>query len=178
MSMDASKSRRDFFAWVAVAGSTVIGAMLTIPAVAYVFDPVVRGRGQRGRWIRVAPLHTLSRERPVAAPVIGEKVDAWTKAPAVRLGTVWLRVVGEGDGSVVAWNAECPHLGCKVGFDAKKSCFDCRCHDSTFALEDGAVQRGPSPRGLDPLEARVVDDQVEVRFTRFRAQIKERIEIG
>jgi len=176
MSMDASKSRRDFFAWVAVAGSSFIGALLTVPAVAYVLDPILRGTGQQGRWIRVAPVHALTRERPVAVPVIGEKVDAWIRAPAVRLGTVWLRVVGGGD--VLAWNAECPHLGCKVGFDAKKDCFECRCHDSTFSLGDGAVQRGPSPRGLDPLDARVVDDHVEVRFTRFRTQIKERIEIG
>jgi menaquinol-cytochrome c reductase iron-sulfur subunit len=88
---------------------------------------------------------------------------------------VWLRVVGEG--KVSAWNAECPHLGCKVGFDQAKTCFACPCHDSAFTLE-GEVQGGPSPRGMDPLETRVVDGHVEVRFLRYRAQIKERIEIG
>jgi hypothetical protein len=31
---------------------------------------------------------------------------------------------------------------------------------------------------MDPLEARVVDGEVEVRFVRFRAQVKERVEIG
>jgi len=175
MSMDASKSRRDFFAWVVAAGGAAIGALLTVPAVAYLLDPVLRSSGQKGRWFRVADLSSLSRERPVSAPVIGEQVDAWTKASAVRLGTVWLRVLG--DDKVTAWNAECPHLGCKVSFDAAKGCFGCPCHDSTFAL-DGAVQGGPSPRGLDELETRVQDGHVEVRFMRFRTQVKERIEIG
>jgi hypothetical protein len=31
---------------------------------------------------------------------------------------------------------------------------------------------------MDPLEVRVAGDQVEVRFARFRAQTKERIEVG
>jgi Rieske Fe-S protein len=173
--MDASKSRRDFFAWVVAAGGAAVGALLSVPAVAYVLDPVLRSTGQKGRWIRVAELESLSREHPVSAPVIGEQVDGWTKASAVRLGTVWLRVLG--DNQVGAWNAECPHLGCKVSFEPAKNCFNCPCHDSNFSL-DGEVQSGPSPRPLDPLETRIQDGQVEVRFARFRVQVKERIEIG
>ncbi|MET0385412.1 MAG: Rieske 2Fe-2S domain-containing protein [Polyangiales bacterium] len=175
MSTDASKSRRDFFAWVIAAGSTAIGALLAVPAVAFVLDPVLRSTGQKGRWIKVAELGSLSKDRPVAVPVVGEQVDAWTRAAEVRLGTVWLRVVS--DSEVRAWNAECPHLGCKISFDAGKSCFGCPCHDSTFSLE-GEVQGGPSPRGMDLLDARVQDGHIEVRFARFRAQIKERVEIG
>jgi Rieske Fe-S protein len=140
-----------------------------------VLDPLVRGGGDKGRWIRVADFASLSKERPVSAPVIGEQVDAWTKASNVRLGTVWLKVTG--DDQVSAWNAECPHLGCKVSFDADKSRFGCPCHDSFFAL-DGQVQGGPAPRPMDALDARVRDGHVEVRFLRFRAQAKERIEIG
>jgi len=175
MSKDASKSRRDFFSWVVAAGGSAIATLLTVPGLAYVLDPLLRGAGQKGRWIRVADLGSVSREHPVAVPVIGEQVDAWTKASAVRLGTVWLRVVGENQ--VSAWNAECPHLGCKVSFESEKDCFTCRCHDSTFAL-DGAVQDGPAPRGLDSLETRVQNGQIEVQFIRFRTQIKERVQIG
>lgn len=85
-----------------------------------------------------------ARERPTSAAVIGEQVDGWTKASAVRLGTVWLRVLA--DNQVGAWNAECPHLGCKVGFDSAKSC---------FLGFDGTVQKCPSPRAMDSLETRV-----------------------
>jgi menaquinol-cytochrome c reductase iron-sulfur subunit len=175
MSSDGSKGRRDFFTWVVAAGSAAIGALLMVPGASYVLDPVLRGGGAKGRWLRVAEFGSLSKDHPVSAPVVGEQVDAWTKAPAVRLGTVWLRVLG--DNQVAAWNAECPHLGCKVGFDAEKARFGCPCHDSAFSL-DGQVQGGPAPRAMDSLEARVQDGHVEVRFIRFRAQIKERIEMG
>jgi cytochrome b6-f complex iron-sulfur subunit/menaquinol-cytochrome c reductase iron-sulfur subunit len=148
---------------------------LAVPGLGYILDPLLRGAGQQGRWIRVADLKSVGREHPVAVPVVGEQVDAWTKASAVRLGTVWLRVVGQD--RVDALNAECPHLGCKVSYEAEKNCFTCRCHDSTFAL-DGAVQDGPAPRGMDPIETRVQDGQIEVQFKRYRTQIKERVQIG
>lgn len=175
MNSDTSKTRRGFMTLLAAAGSAAIGAILLVPGVQYVMDPVLRSSGKKGRWLRVADLSSLSKDKPVSVPVIGEQVDAWTKAPAVRLGTVWLRVVEEG--RVSAWNAECPHLGCKVGYDATKNHFACPCHDSAFSLE-GELMGGPAPRGLDALETRVQDGQVEVRFQRFRAQIKERIEVG
>jgi menaquinol-cytochrome c reductase iron-sulfur subunit len=175
MVLDTSKSRRGFLTLLTAAGSAVIGAVLLVPGAAYVLDPVLRSGGAKGRWIRVAELTNLRKDKPVSAPVIGEQVDAWTKAPAVRLGTVWLRVVG--DDKVAAWNAECPHLGCKVAYEESKKQFGCPCHDSAFSL-DGDVQGGPAPRGMDPLETRVQNGHVEVKFIRFRAQIKERIEIG
>jgi menaquinol-cytochrome c reductase iron-sulfur subunit len=173
--MDTSKSRRDFFAWIVALGSAAIGGLLMVPGASYVLDPVLRSTGKKDRWIRVAELASLSKDHPVSASVIGEQVDAWTRAPAVRLGTVWLRVLSED--KVAAWNAECPHLGCKVALATDKARFGCPCHDSSFSL-DGEVLGGPAPRGMDTLEARVHDGHVEVRFARFRAQIKERIEVG
>jgi len=175
MSLDGTKGRRDFFTWILGVGSAAIGALLAVPGASYVLDPVLRGSSKKGRWIRVAELSSLSKEHPVTAPVVGEQVDAWTKSPDVRLGTVWLRVVN--DDKVVAYNAECPHLGCKIGFDQSKAKFGCPCHDSSFGL-DGAVLGGPAPRGMDELETRVENGHVEVRYVRFRAQIKERIEVG
>jgi menaquinol-cytochrome c reductase iron-sulfur subunit len=175
MSADASKGRRDFFTMVMAAGSAVIGGLLAVPGVSYVLDPVLRSTGQKGRWIRVAELNSLSKDHPVSAPVVGDQVDAWTKASGVRLGTVWLRVLG--DNKVECFNAECPHLGCKVGFNPEKQRFNCPCHDSAFSL-DGQVQGGPAPRAMDSLETRIQDGHVEVRFMRFRAQVKERIELG
>lgn len=171
----ATSGRRAFLGWVAAAGSAAIGALLLVPGASYVLDPVLRASGKKGRFIRVAELASLPKGQPVSVAVVGEQIDAWTKAPDTRLGTVWLRVVD--DGRVAAWNAECPHLGCKVGYRAERNHFACPCHDSAFTL-DGEVVGGPAPRSLDPLETRVRDGQVEVRFVRFRAQTKERIELG
>lgn len=167
--------RRSFLVALSALGSLAIGAVLAVPGVGYVVDPLLRATGKKGRWIPVADLESLDREHPVALPVVGEQRDAWTRAPEVRLGTVWVRR-GKEDG-VMAWNAECPHLGCKVGYDKQHKKFGCPCHDSSFSPE-GEVLGGPAPRSLDPLETRVKDGRVEVRFVRFRAQVRERIEIG
>lgn len=174
MGSDASKNRRSFLVAVATLGSAAIGALLAIPGVAYVVDPLLRGGGKKGRWLRVAALDALGKEHPTAFPVVGALTDAWTRADKVRLGTVWLRREGE---AVRAFSAECPHLGCKVGYDRAHKKFGCPCHDSAFS-ENGEVLGGPAPRGLDPLDARVVGGQVEVRFVRFRAQVRERTEVG
>jgi Rieske Fe-S protein len=155
-------------------GSAAIGLVVAVPGVTYVIDPLLRGAGRKGRWFKVASLESLGEEHPVSVPVLGEQVDAWTRSPNQRLGMVWLRKKGD---QVTALNAECPHLGCKVGYDREHKRFACPCHESAFTPE-GEVLGGPAPRSLDPLEARVVDGQVEVRFVRFRAQVKERVEVG
>jgi menaquinol-cytochrome c reductase iron-sulfur subunit len=174
MGSEASKTRRTFLGLLVGLGSALIGAVVAIPGASYVIDPLLRGGGKKGRWLRVAKLDALDDEHPVAVPITGEQVDAWTRAPNVRLGMVWLRKKGE---RVAALTAECPHLGCKVGYDKEHKRFGCPCHDSAFS-EDGQRIGGPAPRSMDPLDVRIVDGQVEVRFVRFRAQVKEREEVG
>jgi menaquinol-cytochrome c reductase iron-sulfur subunit len=174
METDASKSRRSFLKVLAGLGSAAVGLVLAVPGAAYVVDPLLRAGTRKGRWVKLATLQSLTDDHPVAVPVVGEQVDAWTRAPNVRLGMVWLRKKGD---QVLALNAECPHLGCKVGYQPDQKRFACPCHESAFT-QDGEVLGGPAPRALDPLETRVVDGQVEVRFVRFRAQVRDRVEIG
>jgi menaquinol-cytochrome c reductase iron-sulfur subunit len=174
MGSEASKSRRSFLTVLVGVGSVYIGSVVAKPGVSYVIDPLLRATGKKGRWLRVAKLDALDEAHPVSVAVVGEQVDGWTRQPNVRLGMVWLRRKGD---QVTALTAECPHLGCKVGYDKEHSRFGCPCHESAFSL-DGERIGGPAPRSMDPLEARVVDGQVEVRFARFRAQVKEREQIG
>lgn len=176
MGSDASTTqptRRSMLALLAGLGSALIGIALALPGAAYVVDPLLRGGTRKGRWLKVASLSALS-EDPTAFPVVGEQVDSWMRTPNVRLGVVWLRKKGE---RVQALSAECPHLGCKVGYDRERKRFACPCHESAFS-QDGERLAGPSPRALDPLETRIVDEHIEVRFVRFRAQVKERVEVG
>ncbi|MDH5672585.1 MAG: Rieske (2Fe-2S) protein [Myxococcales bacterium] len=174
MTDESQQGRRNFLRAAAGLGSAALGLLLALPGASYVVDPLLRASGKKGRWLPVAELEGLEEEHPVSVSVVGEQRDAWTRAPQRKLGMVWLRKKGE---QVVAFNAECPHLGCKVGYDRDQKHFACPCHESAFN-QDGDVQGGPAPRSLDPLETRVVDGKVEVRFVRFRAQTAERVEIG
>ena len=175
MATQQGDSRRTFLTWLIGLGGAGIGALMAIPGASYVADPLLRAVSKGGRWAVVGDLKSMPTDHPVSLPVIGERVDAWTRATNVSLGMVWVRRTEAGQ--VMAWNAECPHLGCKVGYDRAKARFGCPCHDSEFA-PDGRRLGGPAPRSLDALDTRIKDGKVEVRFVRFRAQTAERVEIG
>jgi Rieske Fe-S protein len=163
--------RRGVLAALAAAGAAVVAGVAGVPLLAAVLSPL-RRRPEAAGFVAVARLDALPEGRPVRASVIAERRDAWTRGPALALGTVWLLRRGE---DVTALSAVCPHLGC--GVDAASDGFSCPCHGSRFAL-DGAVRGGPAPRGLDPLEVRVVDPgrRVEVRWRRFVTGTSERRE--
>ncbi|MDD9946365.1 MAG: Rieske 2Fe-2S domain-containing protein [Myxococcales bacterium] len=174
MGVEQSQPRRSFLKLASAAGGAVIGLVLAIPGLRYIADPLRRTGGQVGRWVSLGGLDGMPEDHPVQLPVIGDQTDAWTRSKDVKLGAIWVRRQGD---AVKAWNAECPHLGCKVGYDRSKSQFACPCHESAFSPA-GERLGGPSPRSLDPLQTRIKDGKVEVRFVRFRAQTPEREEIG
>ncbi|MBK8169580.1 MAG: Rieske (2Fe-2S) protein [Sandaracinaceae bacterium] len=172
-----SSSRRKALKALIALGAAAWAAAVLVPGVSYLLHPLKRRAGDTGRWKRVAKLREVpgASGMPVAVPVIGEQVDAWTRAPAQRLGTIWLRK--KSDTEVIALQAECPHLGCSIQLDAEHRRFACPCHESFFDLE-GRCTAGPSPRGMDPLATRVRDGQVEVDFKRFRTQTRNRTSLG
>jgi menaquinol-cytochrome c reductase iron-sulfur subunit len=166
-------SRRGFLAAAAGLLGAVAAAIAGVPLVAAVLSPL-RERTKSTDFVRVALLDALPDGQPVRATVVAERTDAWARMPASPLGSVWLVRRG---GEVSAFSATCPHLGCSV--DAAREGFACPCHGSAFAL-DGAVRKGPAPRGLDPLEVKITQGgarAVLVRFRRFAIGTPERREV-
>jgi menaquinol-cytochrome c reductase iron-sulfur subunit len=172
---ESNEGRRDFLKWVVGAAGAAVAALALVPGLSSVLDPLLRPKRRGGDFLAVGGEAAVAGDHPVALPVIGERVDAWTRAPRTQLGTVWLQK--NEDGSLLALTAECPHLGCRIGYDSGSEKFVCPCHDSAFG-RDGSVESGPSPRAMDRLEARVREGIVEVRFKRFRTQSEEQVEIG
>ncbi len=56
-------------------------------------------------------------------------------------------------GTLHAFSARCPHLGCAVRWNAVERSWDCPCHGSRFAAADGRVLNGPADRGLEAIAA-------------------------
>ena len=72
---------------------------------------------------------------------------------------VWIAKLA-GD-KVIALNAACPHVACKLSWDDAKQEYACPCHASFFAL-DGTRKSGPAPRNMDKAAFTVKDGQVIV----------------
>ena len=53
---------------------------------------------------------------PHSFPVVTDRVDAWTKYPAQRVGSVYL-IRQPGEEKPIALTAKCPHAGCFIGYN-------------------------------------------------------------
>ncbi|WZO99057.1 Rieske (2Fe-2S) protein [Isosphaeraceae bacterium EP7] len=173
-------TRRDFYRAGSVALGSLMGLVLAVPGAAYLLDPLRRKAGG----VTSYPLARLS-DLPVGVPrafaIVDERKDAWVTYPKRPIGTVWLVRRPEGSETpVVAYQAECPHLGCVIGADHGGTSFRCPCHGATFAI-DGSSTNGVSPRSMDYLEVEVLSDAnstVSVRYQRFRPQATKRLPLA
>jgi Rieske Fe-S protein len=173
--MAESSGRRGVLKVLVGVGGLAIGALVGLPGVSYLLDPLLRRRSRASDFVEVGEASALRDDRPVALTVIGEVRDAWTRAPNQRLGTVWIQKKDDG---LLALSAECPHLGCRIGYAPDRDAFTCPCHESLFGL-DGSTQAGPSPRAMDTLEAHVsAEGKVLVKFKRFRTSMEDQVEVG
>jgi menaquinol-cytochrome c reductase iron-sulfur subunit len=134
-------------------------------------------------FVRICQLSALPADGlPHPFVVTTDVTDAWTHASNQRVGAVFLlRADAEGKPTITAFTAACPHLGCAVEFDSSRDRFECPCHESGFA-KDGQKLFGPSLRGLDSLEVKLIGNDgaqdVLIAFRRFRAGVAERIPVG
>jgi menaquinol-cytochrome c reductase iron-sulfur subunit len=178
-------NRRSFFTVVAALATGAV-VMLTPVGVglATFFSPLFRK--SKSANVRVALLDQIPDDgMPRYFPVVTDRVDAWTRYPAQRIGAVYL-IRQAGEAEPTAFTAKCPHAGCSIGYTAGAKVFQCPCHTSAFNL-DGSRVRGDeevAPRGMDrlPVEVRqfAADDgqkvaEVWVEFIDFQTGHKEAI---
>ena len=168
-------SRRQFVVLCGV-GSCAIAGAVAVPGAIFVASPL-KGSGEaRGKRFVVARLDELELNVPKRFSVVGDELDAWTKAQNRRLGSVWLTRTA--DRTVRALSVICPHLGCGIELSPDAHQFACPCHDSSFDLTGKRVG-GPSPRPMDELEAEVgAGGEVSVSFRRYRIGVESKEEIG
>jgi Rieske Fe-S protein len=152
---------------------TATAGVLGIGVAATVLGPVAVMLGQplrhdategEGDFIPAGPRTLFAGNAPVKVDLYADRVDAWNRVIQVKVGSAWVLAQG---GSLVALSTVCPHLGCGIDYVPEESKFYCACHKSYFAL-DGAVETGPSPRGMDPLELQDDGQLVSIRYRRFK----------
>jgi menaquinol-cytochrome c reductase iron-sulfur subunit len=178
-------TRRSF---VAVVAALVTGAIATLTplgaGLATFFSPL--RRKATSSEVRVALLEQVPDDGvPRMFSVLADRVDAWNRYPAQRIGAVYL-LRNKGEATPIAFTAKCPHAGCFIGYTPGDKEFKCPCHTSAFKL-DGKRVNGDAevaPRDMDTLavELRSVDvegggkiEEVWVDFVDYQTGHKERI---
>lgn len=179
-------NRRDLLRWLSIGLGNCMGLALAIPGVGYLLDPLFRKKTGGGAFTSVAKLSDLAAGVPRAFPVIAERRDAWVQYEPEPVGLVWLirqggaEKGGEPGSEVVAFTAECPHLGCAINLAASGKSFLCPCHTSSFDFSGKPLNAVP-PRGMDALEVKLSEGsnpEILVKFERFRTMSKEKTPLG
>ncbi len=178
-------TRRDLYRYGCILLQSLTTLVCAVPAVAFLASPLLkRSQGRRqeaDEFTTVSSLSHLKVGEPRSFAIIQDRSDAWVKYPSEPVGSVWLVREPEGAGSpVIAYTAECPHLGCAINLAADGRSFLCPCHTSAFDLE-GKPENQVPPRPMDRLEVRMTTDAdpaVRVRFQRFRPLAEEQIPLA
>ena len=195
-------SRRGWLAWTARGLYAACAAAVAWPATRFFAAPLAAPVA--GPVVdRAVRLSDLAPGVPTLAPIAGESVDAWTRHPDRVVGRAWvLRTSPAGVDppgvEVKVFSSVCPHAGCQVSgtltpdadapaADARAEALLCPCHGAAFALDGDRLplpdgRPNPSPRGLDPLECELVEDDagvwwVQVKYVRYRPGTAERIKV-
>jgi menaquinol-cytochrome c reductase iron-sulfur subunit len=184
-------NRRSLLKWISRAIGWTSALVVAVPGITFITAPLRRRSSSGVIEQRVAKLRNLPAGKPMQVAITGSRQDAWIHHAEETVGRAW--IVRDSDDSVApeetrvrAFSAVCPHLGCAVQFNAERR-FNCPCHKAFFELTGQPVSdaelgyRNPTPRQLDNLECRVVQDEasgewwVEVKYQEFERGLTARV---
>lgn len=177
-------NRRDFHRLGSVVLGSLVKLAVGLPAVAFLLTPLRKSKksgAANSDFERLANLSQLEVGVPQSFAIVRDITDAWVKYPREPVGSVW--VVRQPDGvepKVIAFTAECPHLGCAINLNPDGDGFFCPCHSSAFDPE-GKPRNHVPPRPMDRLEVELTEDAdpvVVVRFQRFQPLAEEKIPLA
>ncbi len=176
--------RRVWLEWTSRLLGLACAAVVVVPGVRYIIDPLRRKSANGQEFKRLTLLEDLFPNVPKHVPVTGSLQDAWTHYDETKVGDTWIirRTavdVPPEETQVDAYSMTCPHLGCDIKQGKGDIPFFCPCHNAEFGIDGAPIRtagRGnanPAPRGMDSLESRLVQDEateqwwVEVKFQEF-----------
>jgi len=173
---DTNKSRRSFLSFLTSALMALLGLLIAIPAVRYIFGPLRAKSGAGPGFVDVGPLADIpaGEWRLVSVEVVHE--DGWRKTRVRH--AIWVRREdGEGSQGITVFSSICPHLGCPINWHPDQSRFFCPCHGGIFD-PTGNQTGGPPPRPMDSLEFEVRAGRLWVRWQDFKIGVAERVPVN
>ena len=161
------ENRRSFLGQTAAIACGAVALATPVVAGVITFLNPLRQKSQGGDFMRLASLDAIPQDgTPLKAPVIADRIDAWSRFPAEPIGAVFLRRT---NGNVAALQVICPHAGCSINYDVTDRKYFCPCHAASFDLAGNRTDAtSPSPRNMDSLEVEIRNkNEVWVKFQTF-----------
>jgi len=174
---DGTNTRRGFLSFCTNCLLLILGLLVVAPAVAYVWAPLRRKRGDGGSGGDFVDLGSVA-DFPLGAWTLRAlelvQEDGWKKTPIRH--SVYVRRLGGGDPAFEVLSPICSHLGCPINWHPERKQFVCPCHGGIFA-DDGRFKSGPPPRSMDLLPFEVRAGRLRVRWQDFKIGVAERIPV-
>lgn len=153
----AGHSRRAFLFKLSLALNGVIGAVMAVPILGYLFGPATGKRSANEAWVDLGPLTGFPEGETRLATFRNPVTTAWDG----QTGDIpcWVRRVSGNSFQVFAIN--CAHLGCPVRWFAESKLFMCPCHGGAY-YQDGSRASGPPERGLFEYEHKIAGGKLSI----------------
>ena len=147
-------TRRGFVAGVTGILSSIIAAVIGLPAIGYLISPGLKIEEQDD-WIPLGSIEDLVEGVPKLFSFTLTKRVGWE----MQASSFGAYVVKKPDGKLDVFSNVCTHLSCRVSWQEDQQAYVCPCHDGWFA-KDGSIIKGPQPRALDTFNHKVDDDGI------------------
>jgi menaquinol-cytochrome c reductase iron-sulfur subunit len=159
MSLTGGVTRRDLFMKVAIFCNGIIGLILAVPIVRYLFSPVTSERKVGyDSWIPLGSLEQFPSGETRLATYRNPVVSA-SDGDTANIAC-WVRNVDGKTFQVFAIN--CAHLGCPVRWFPQSGLFMCPCHGGAY-YQDGSRASGPPERGLFEYDYRIESGKLLIK---------------
>jgi len=156
MNEETNLDRRKFLVRLSLLAGAIPAAIVAVPILSALFGPLLQR--QKQEWRRVAALNDIPIGETKLITYINADPLPW--AGVTAKSAAWLR--RESENELVAFAANCSHLGCPVRWEPKAQLFMCPCHGGVY-YKDGTVAAGPPPKALTKIEVRINKNDIELK---------------
>ncbi len=149
-------NRRSFFIKILLGLSALAAALIAIPVVGALLEPMLRKRVLV--WRHVGNVDDFVIGKTVLVKYKDASILPWTGSTSKTAS--WLRRVSQDE--FIAFSVNCTHLGCPVRWVADAELFLCPCHGGVYS-KDGTMKAGPPQFPLPKYPVRINQGKVEIK---------------
>ncbi|WP_423146034.1 ubiquinol-cytochrome c reductase iron-sulfur subunit [Rubrolithibacter danxiaensis] len=153
---EQNNGRRNFLMKLSLAFSAIAATAAGIPVLGALFEPLLEKDKQS--WRNIGQLKDFSVGNTRLVKFANADVKPWAGVTAKT--AAWVR--REGEENLLAFAANCTHLGCPVRWEEDAELFMCPCHGGVY-YKDGTVAAGPPPKSLTRYQVRIKNGIVQIK---------------